>query len=60
SKSKGPCKYIPKFWLTVTLKDGTTRTFRANGENIKEDNDWCFSIGDNDFFDHLWIENQKE
>jgi hypothetical protein len=59
SKSEGPCKYFPKLWLTVTLKDGTTRTFRANGENIKEDNDWCYSIGDNDYFNLLWTENKK-
>ncbi|MEM6298523.1 MAG: hypothetical protein AAF740_07545 [Bacteroidota bacterium] len=60
SKSEGLCKYMPTLWLTLTVKDGVTRTFRANGESIKENNDWCFSIGDNDFFDHLWTENQKE
>ena len=60
SKSEGLCKYMPKLWLAVSLTNGTTRTFRANGENIKEDSDWCFSVGDKDFFEHLWTEGKKE
>lgn len=60
SKSEGPCKYMPKLWLTVTFTDGTTRVFRANGENIKENNDWCYSIGDNQFFNQLLTESKKE
>ena len=60
SKSEGLCKYMPKLWLDVTFTNGTTRTFSANGENIKEDNDYCFSVGDKDFFEHLWTESKKE
>tara|TARA_B100000683_G_C12474576_1_gene549016 strand:+ start:1582 stop:1704 length:123 start_codon:yes stop_codon:yes gene_type:complete len=37
-----------------------TRTFSANGDNIKEDNDYCFSLGDKDFIEHLWNESKKE
>ena len=54
SKSKGLCKFGLQYWLFVTLKDGTKRTFRANGQSIKEGNDWCYDIGDEQFFKNLY------
>jgi hypothetical protein len=47
AKPNGPCKYIVLYWVDITFKDGTTRTFRINGKNIKERNDWCYDLGDN-------------
>ena len=55
SISIGPCKFGLQYWLFVTLNDGTKRTFRANGQNIKESNDWCYDIGDNQFFRSLYM-----
>ncbi|MBW6482092.1 MAG: hypothetical protein K0B10_03440 [Vicingaceae bacterium] len=65
SKSKGPCKFGLQYWLFITMKDGTKRTFRVNGENIKENNDWCYSIGDEQFIKRLFdnanpISSEKE
>ena len=54
AKSNGPCKYIVLYWIDITMKDGTKRTFRINGENIKESNDYCFDLGDNKFAETLW------
>lgn len=56
SKSKGPCKFGLQYWLFVTLRDGTKRTFKANGETIKEESDWCNDIGEENFFTNLWSE----
>ena len=47
AKSKGLCKYIPIYWLTIHFKDGSKRTFIINGQSIKESNDYCFDLGDN-------------
>ena len=54
SKYVGPCKYYPFYLLNVYLKDGKSRDFRCNGQNIKENNDQCFEIGDHNYFDDLY------
>lgn len=54
SKSTGPCKFRQTYGLFVTLKDGTKRTFRANGPSIKEEKDYCFEISDDQFFANLY------
>lgn len=56
AKINGPCKFIVLFWVDIKLKDGTTRTFRINGKNIKEKNDYCFDIGDDELIENLWKE----
>ena len=56
AKSNGPCKYIVLFWVDIKFKDGTSRTFRINGKNIKEKNDYCFDIGDNKLIENLYKE----
>ncbi len=53
AKSNGPCKYIVLLWVDIKLKDGSTRTFRINGKNVKESNDWCYDLGDNAFITQL-------
>jgi hypothetical protein len=53
AKPNGPCKYIVLFWVDIKLKDSTTRTFRINGKNVKENNDWCYDLGDNAFLTQL-------
>jgi len=58
SYSMGPCKYIPKFTLTVKMKNGDNRYFNINGSTIKEprtnDYGYKFLCGD-DFFDSIWV-----
>ena len=54
AKSNGPCKNIVLYWVDITMKDGTKRTFRINGKNIKESNDYCFDLGDNKYAETLW------
>jgi len=54
AKSNGLCKYIVLYWVDITMKDGTKRTFRINGKNIKESNDYCFDLGDNKYSETLW------
>lgn len=46
ASSKGMCKYLPKYWITIYGKDSTERSFRINGKNIKESNDECFDLVD--------------
>lgn len=64
SESIGPCKSGIQYWIIVTFKDGSKRTFRANRQTIKENNDFCYSIKDEKYFDNLWkktnsIEDKK-
>ena len=54
SKSEGLCKYIANYHLSVHQKNGLIRTFRINADNIKENNDYCFSIIDKEYFDKIW------
>lgn len=54
AKSNGPCKYIVLYLVDITMKDGTKRTFRINGKNIKESNDYCFDLGDKKYVETLW------
>ncbi len=56
SRSKGPYKFIPEYWLTVCLKDGKMRDFRVNGKLVKEGNDWSYSVGDAEFFERMVME----
>ncbi|GIK70535.1 MAG: hypothetical protein D8M18_10530 [Bacteroidetes bacterium] len=58
AKSIGPCKYIVLYWINIIFKDGTKRTFRINGNNVKENNDWCYDIGDLAFINNA-ISGQK-
>jgi len=54
AKASGLYKYIVEYWVDVHLKDGTKRIFRANSSNIKEDNDYCFDLGDKNYLKTLW------
>jgi hypothetical protein len=54
AKSVGPCKYASTHRLTVYMKDGTKRGFRANGKTIKENNDYGFKMKKQDYFEKLW------
>ena len=58
AKSNGPCKYIVLYWVDVTFKDKTKRTFRVNGKNIKEKNDQCFDLGDSKYIEQLWTKSK--
>jgi len=58
AKSNGICTYIPTFWLAIHFKDGSKRTFRINGQSIKESNDYCFDLGDNLYLDQLWTKTE--
>ena len=57
--SIGPCKYFPQYNIIIFMKNGTQRVFRANGENIKENTDECFNIGDKNYFKDLYTSNSN-
>ena len=52
--SNGPCKFIVLYWVDITFKDKTKRTFRVNGKNIKEKSDFCFDLGNSKYIEQLW------
>lgn len=56
SKQNGLRKAIPLYFIDVHLKDGTKRSFRINGQYIKENNDYCFDLGDSKFIESIWNE----
>jgi hypothetical protein len=58
AKSIGPSIFVAHYVINITLKDGSTRTFRINGQSIKENNDWCFDLGDTKFIEQLWNETE--
>ena len=47
-------KYTPLVDLTVYQKDKTVRHFRANGGDIKEDNDYSYTLGNDNYFYNLY------
>ena len=47
-------KYFPSYDLTVYLKSGALRKFRVGGRFIKEKNDYCIDILDENFFHELY------
>jgi hypothetical protein len=50
----GLCKYLPKFTLTVKMKNGENRDFRINGQTIKGRNGYGFRfICGDDFFESI-------
>ena len=56
SKSNGLRKAIPLYFIDVHLKDGTKRNFSVNGQYIKENNDYCFDLGNSKFIETIWNE----
>lgn len=56
SKPNGLRKAIPLYFIDVHLKDGTKRSFRINGQYIKEKNDYCFDLGESKFAESIWNE----
>jgi hypothetical protein len=56
SKPNGLRKAIPLYFIDVHLKDGTKRSYRINGQYIKENNDYCFDLGESKFIESIWNE----
>ncbi len=56
SKPNGLKKGIPLYFIDVHLKDGFKRSFRINGQFIKENNDYCFDLRDSKFIETIWNE----
>lgn len=54
SKSLGPYKYLPQYWIFITMKSGSIRKFRSSKDKIKESNDWTFSLQDSSFIESCW------
>jgi hypothetical protein len=54
SKPNGLRKAIPLYFIDVNLKDGTKRNFSINGQYIKENNDYCFDLGNSKFIESIW------
>ena len=60
SSSEGFCKFIVLYWVKIDFTDGTVKTFRINGDSVKENDDWCYDIKDSDFLERLWDELNNE
>lgn len=56
AKSIGLRKAFPLYIINVHLNDSTKRSFRINGQCIKENNDFCFDLGDSMFIEKIWNE----
>jgi len=56
SKSNELRKSISLHFINVHFKDGTKRSFRINGQYIKENNDYSFDLGDNKLIESFWNE----
>lgn len=54
SEFKGMYKMIPKYWIRVHLKNDSIRSFRVNGNLIKENSDWTYSLSDSTLISSLW------
>jgi hypothetical protein len=55
---EGSCIFITHYLITVHLKDNTVRSFRANGQAIKERSDYGYLFGDTAYFRKLWEAKQ--
>ncbi len=56
SKFNGQRKAIPLYFIDVHFKDETKRSFRINGQYIKENNEYCFDLGDGSLIESIWNE----
>lgn len=55
SKGTGICKYWSNFNITVYSKNNLIpRKFRTNNNSIKENNDYCFDVGTEKYFEKIW------
>lgn len=59
AKSIGLCKYAAKFIVYVRLKDGRLFDSRVNGNTVKADSDYCYTIFETDIFSRLWNEHES-
>lgn len=53
----GLCKFYARYIIIAYNKNGEARTFRATENTIKEENDYCFVVGDS-YIGSLWNANQ--
>ena len=44
AKERGPCKYRVAIWAIVESQSINTRKFRISSNNIKENNDYCYTF----------------
>jgi hypothetical protein len=51
----GPRKFFPAYLLTVFLKGGEIREFRTSGKMIKEKDDHCYSLGNENYFSDIYL-----
>jgi len=56
SKEVGFYKFIPNIRITLHLKNGETRVFRANTSSIIENSGHCYSVADSNYFGQMWAE----
>jgi len=54
ARNIGLTKFLPKYKVTFTLKDGTTRTFRMTENSIKEDDDLTYEFRTENYADTIW------
>jgi len=60
ASSIGLCKYAPEYWIYLRLNDGRALKYRANGRTIKADNDYCFTVSEDDLFLRLWSASESQ
>ena len=55
SSAKGPYKFYPGYFLTIHFKGDSSLSFRTQGDLIKQNNDWSYSVHDKNYFKSLWL-----
>jgi len=54
AKAIGPCKFVFDYKVDLHLKTGRTIKYRTSDQNIKAEDDYCFSVEQEGTFDQLW------
>ncbi len=58
--SLGRARFLPLFNLTIYLNSGATRHFRINGKYIKESNDYCYDLNDDNYLSNLYANAERK
>lgn len=59
AKAIGLCKYAFEYRISLHLKNGRKIEYRTNGQTIKAENDYCFSVREAGTFKKLWDSSEN-
>jgi hypothetical protein len=59
AKAIGLCKFAFEYRINAHLNSGRKVEFRTNGQTIKAENDFCFSVEQTRTFEELWVESES-